>query len=128
MLNQGGVTMESKLGEMELRFAEMIWNLAPVESGELVRRCADAFDWKKSTTYTMLRRLCERGLFENNGGTVEIRKTKAEYLSMQTERFVKDTFDGSLPKFLAAFASNRTLEEQEIAALQKMIDDYRGGK
>ncbi len=120
--------MENKLGEMELRFAEMIWDIAPVESGELVRRCAEVFDWKKSTTYTMLRRLCERGLFENNGGTVTVRKTKTEYLSMQTEVFVNETFDGSLPKFLAAFASNRTLDQQEIDALQKMIDDYRGGK
>ena len=119
---------ENKLGEMELRFAEMIWEIAPVESGELVRRCAAAFDWKKSTTYTMLRRLCERGLFENNGGTVEVRKTKNEYLSMQTEVFVNETFHGSLPKFLAAFASNRTLDEQELAALQKMIDEFRGGK
>lgn len=117
--------METKLGDMELRFAEMIWEIAPVESGELVRRCADAFDWKKSTTYTMLRRLCERGLFENNGGTVEVRKTKEEYLSMQTNMFVKETFDGSLPKFLAAFASNRALDAEEIAALQKMIDDYK---
>ena len=120
--------IENKLGEMELQFAEMIWDTAPVESGELVRRCADAFDWKKSTTYTMLRRLCERGLFENNGGTVEVRKTREEYLSMQTELFVNETLAGSLPKFLAAFASSRALEEQEIAALQKMIDDYKKGE
>ena len=119
---------ENKLGEMELRFAEMIWAIAPVESGELVRRCAAAFEWKKSTTYTMLRRLCERGLFENCGGTVEVRKTKEEYLSMQSEVFVDEIFHGSLPKFLAAFASNRILDDQEIDALQKMIDDYRGGK
>lgn len=117
--------MENKLGEMELRFSEMIWDLAPVESGELVRRCAEAFDWKKSTTYTMLRRLCERGLFVNNGGTVEVRKTKEAYLSMQTEVFVDETFNGSLPKFLAAFASNRALKTEELDALQKMIDDYR---
>ena len=120
--------IENKLGEMELRFADMIWEIAPVESGELVRRCADAFDWKKSTTYTMLRRLCERGLFENCGGTVVVRKTKNEYLSAQTEVFVKETFDGSLPRFLAAFASNHALEADEIAALQKMIDDYRKEK
>ena len=120
--------IENKLGEMELRFAEMIWDTAPVESGELVQRCARAFDWKKSTTYTMLRRLCERGLFENNGGTVKVRKTKEEYLSMQTELFVNETFAGSLPKFLAAFASSRALDEQEIAALQKMIDDYKKGE
>lgn len=117
--------MEHKLGEMELRFAEMIWDLAPVESGELVRRCAEAFDWKKSTTYTMLRRLCERGLFENRGGTVEVLKTEEDYLSMQTEVFVDETFAGSLPKFLAAFASNRALDGETIAALQKMIDDYK---
>ena len=120
--------IENKLGEMELRFADMIWGLAPVESGELVRRCAEAFDWKKSTTYTMLRRLCERGLFENRGGTVVVQKTKDDYLSMQTEVFVNETFDGSLPRFLTAFASNHTLKADEIAVLQKMIDDYRKEK
>ena len=116
---------DTKLGEMELRFAEMIWEHAPVESGMLVRMCAEAFDWKKSTTYTMLRRLCERGLFVNREGVVEVLATKEEYLSRQSAAFVRETFGGSLPRFLAAFSSHNTLRGEEIAALQKLIDDYK---
>jgi len=119
------VVRDTKLGEMELRFAQMIWEHAPVESGMLVRMCASAFDWKKSTTYTMLRRLCERGLFINREGVVEVLATKEEYLSQQSSAFVRETFGGSLPHFLAAFSSHNPLKQDEIAALQKLIDDYK---
>ena len=79
---------EHALGAMELRFAELIWAHAPVASGELVRLCAATLGWKKSTTYTMLRRLCQRGLFQNDGGTVSARMSEAEFRAMQCERFV----------------------------------------
>lgn len=85
---------EHTLGAMELRFAELIWAHAPITSGELVRLCAAAFGWKKSTTYTMLRRLCQRGLFQNDGGTVSACMSEAEFRAMQCERFVSDAFDG----------------------------------
>lgn len=85
---------EHALGERELRFAELIWAHEPVASGELVRLAERALNWKKSTTYTMLRRLCERGLFENDGGTVRARMSEAQLRAAQSERFVEDAFGG----------------------------------
>ena len=114
-----------QLGEMERRFAELIWEHAPIASGELVRLCAEAFAWKKSTTYTMLHRLCERGIFENPDGTVRTVLTKEAWLSLQSEAFVEETFSGSLPRFLSAFASRKPLDENEVAALEQMIEAYR---
>ena len=115
-----------RLGAMETRFAELIWQHAPVASGELVKLCQDAFGWKKSTTYTMLRRLCERGLFQNEGGTVSALMTPEAVSAVQSEAFVDETFGGSLPKFVAAFASRKKLSDKEIAALQALIDENRG--
>ena len=114
-----------QLGEMEQRFAELIWANAPVASGELVRLCAEAFDWKKSTTYTMLHRLCDRGIFVNDGGTVSVVLTREAWLSLQSEAFVEETFSGSLPRCLSAFASRKALNEDEVAALEQMIAAYR---
>ncbi len=115
-----------RLGAMETRFAELIWQHAPVASGELVKLCQDAFGWKKSTTYTMLRRLCERGLFQNEGGTVSALLTPEAFSAAQSAAFVDETFGGSLPKFVAAFAARRKLDDREIAALQALIDENRG--
>lgn len=109
------------LGKMELRFAALIWAHAPVASGELVRLCAAELGWKKSTTYTMLRRLCQRGLFQNDGGTVRARISEAEFRALQSERFVEDTFEGSLPRFVAAFASRKPLTAQEVEELKRLI-------
>lgn len=114
-----------QLGEMEQRFAQLIWENAPIASGELVRLCEKAFSWKKSTTYTMLHRLCERGIFENCDSTVRTVLTKDAWLSLQSEAFVEETFSGSLPRFLSAFASQKALDEEEIAALEQLIDAYR---
>ena len=111
-----------KLGEMELRFARLIWERAPVPSGELVALCRDAFGWKKSTTYTMLRRLCDRGIFQNQGGTVTSLLSRADFYAMKSERFVEETFDGSLPAFLTAFTRRKKLSDREIAQLQALID------
>ena len=116
-----------KLGQMEARFAEMIWDRAPVASGELVKQCEQAFGWKKSTTYTMLKRLCQRGLFENSGGQVRIMVSQADYAALQSEQFVEETFAGSLPRFLAAFTRHKKLSAEEIGELQKLIDDYQEG-
>lgn len=113
---------EHALGERELRFAELIWAHEPVASGELVRLAERALNWKKSTTYTMLRRLCERGLFENDGGTVRARMSEAQLRAAQSERFVEDAFGGSLPRFVVAFASRRPLSGAEIAELRQLID------
>ena len=118
---------EYKLGQMEAKFAEMIWQSAPVASGELVKQCAQVFGGKKSTTSTMLKRLCQRGLFENSGGEVRVLITRADHEAMQSAQFVEETFDGSLPRFLAAFTRRKQLSAEEIDELQKLIDDYQEG-
>ncbi len=118
--------VEYKLGAMETRFAELIWDNEPVSSGELVKLCEGELDWKKSTTYTMLRRLCERGIFQNNNGTVAALMSRQEFNALQSEKFVEETFAGSLPKFLAAFTLRKKLSDKEIEELQRLIDEKRG--
>ena len=113
------------LGPVESRFAELIWANAPVGSGELVRLCEKELGWKKSTTYTMLRRLCQRGIFKNENSTVTAVLSRADFDARQSEEFVEEKFDGSLPRFLAAFTSRKKLSDAEIDALQKLIDESR---
>ena len=115
------------LGEAERRFAELIWANAPLPSTALVKLAEDALGWKKSTTYTVLKRLCDKGLFQNDGGTVQVRMTKEAFDSAQSEQFVEETFSGSLPAFLAAFTAKKKLTRREVEALQKLIDDYEEG-
>ena len=111
-----------KLGEVESRFADIVWENAPLRSRELVERCEEALNWKKSTTYTVLKKLCVRGFFENVKGTVQVVTTKAEYEAMQSEQFVEENFHGSLPAFVAAFTARKSLSKKEIDEIQKMID------
>lgn len=113
-----------KLGEMEQKFADLIWEHAPIASGELTKLCETAFGWKRTTTYTMLKRLCLRGLFANEKGTVEVRMSREEFLAAQGEQFLEEHFDGSLPKFLAAFSRKKKLDSREIAELKKLIETY----
>lgn len=116
---------DMRLGVVETRFADLIWENEPISSGELVKLCEQALNWKKSTTYTVLRRLCERGIFSNDKGTVTSLISKDELNAMQSEKFVEDTFDGSLPRFLAAFSTRKKLSDSEISELQKFIDKMR---
>ena len=116
-----------KLGEMEQKFAEMIWEHEPAPSGELVRLCEEKFRWKKSTTYTMLKRLCNRKIFENREGTVRALMSKEDVQAIQGEEFLKETFDGSLPQFLAAFTRRNKLSEEEIRELESLIEGYKEG-
>lgn len=113
-----------KLGEMEQKFAELIWEKAPIASGELTKLCEKAFSWKRTTTYTMLKRLCDRHIFTNDKGTVRVLITKEEFQSAQGELFINEHFGGSLPRFLTAFSRRKKLSEREIAELKKLIDDY----
>lgn len=117
---------EYRLGEIEMRFADIIWQNEPLTSGELVKLCGKELDWKKSTTYTILHRVCDRELFQNEGGIVTSLVSKEEFLARQSEKFVEDAFHGSLPKFLAAFTKRKKLSEKEIEELQKIIDENRG--
>lgn len=111
-----------KLGAVESRFADIIWANQPVSSRQLVELAQAELNWKKSTTYTILKRLCERGLFINEGGTVRALLTRDEFYAAQSEKFVEESFSGSLPAFLAAFSSRKKLSTQEIEDLQKVID------
>ena len=117
---------EYKLGEIETRFAELIWANAPVPSGELVKLAEKELGWKKSTTYTVLRRLCEKGIFVNANGAVVQLVQKAELYAAQSEEFVQENFAGSLPAFLTAFTSRKKLTEEEIAAIVRIIEGNRG--
>jgi len=117
---------EYKLGEIETRFADLIWMNEPLTSGELVKFAERELGWKKSTTYTILRRLCDRGLFRNLDGMVTSLISKQEFFAVQSERFVEETFSGSLPQFLTAFATRKKLSEKEIEEIQRFIDANRG--
>ena len=116
---------EMELGAVQAEFAELIWEREPIGSGELVKLCNEKFDWKKSTTYTVLKKLCEKGLFKNEDGIVTSVLSREEYYSRRSGQFVKETFHGSLPAFIAAFASGNKLTEREVDEIQNMIDQFR---
>ncbi len=116
-----------KLGEMEEKFAELIWEHSPIGSGELTKICETAFGWKRTTTYTMLKRLCQRNIFANDHGTVKVLMSKEEFEAAKGEAFVQENFDGSLPKFLAAFSRRKKLSSREVEELKKLIESYEEG-
>ena len=116
-----------RLGIVESRFADIIWNYEPLPSRELVALCQKELNWKKPTTYIVLRKLCERGIFQNVDGIVSSRISRRDFYAAQSEKFVKDTFDGSLPAFFAAFTSRKSITPEEIAELRRMIDSFEEG-
>ena len=113
-----------RLGVVEGRFADIIWKNEPLSSGELVKLCEEQLNWKKSTTYTVLKKLCERGIFINENGTVKALISRERYKSLQSTQVVDEDFGGSLPGFVAAFTANRRLSEAEVRKLRQMIDSY----
>ena len=117
---------EMKLGAVESRFADMIWQNEPIASSALAKLAETELSWKKSTSYTILKRLCERGLFQNVNGVVSSLLSREEFYALQSEKFVEETFDGSLPAFVAAFGSRKKLSESEIEELKRLIDGMRG--
>ena len=117
---------ELRMGAIESRFADIIWQNEPITSPELVKLAAQELSWKKSTTYTVLKRLCERGIFQNNDGTVTSLISKQDFYAVQSEKFVEETFSGSLPAFLAAFTTRKKLSDAEINELQELINQSRG--
>ena len=118
--------VEVKLGEVEARFADIIWQNEPLHSRVLAELAENELSWKKSTTYTILKRLCERGIFQNNSGMVTSLISKEEFHALQSEKFVDETFAGSLPAFLAAFGSRKKLTDAEIRELTEVIEAMRG--
>lgn len=115
------------MGVIESKFADIIWENEPISSAELAKISEERFNWKKSTAYTVLKRLCGKGIFKNDNGSVTSLISKQEFRSMQSEKFVEESFSGSLPAFLTAFTSRKKLTPEEIAHLKKMIDSYEEG-
>ena len=115
----------TKLGPVEGRFADLIWKNAPVTTAQLVALARDALEWKRTTTYTVLKRLCDRGLFLLENGTVTAQISREEFYAQQSREYVDASFDGSLPAFLAAFSRSRKLKPEEIESLQRLIDESR---
>lgn len=116
------------LTDCERKFADLIWNHEPVNSGELVKLCTSQFGWKKSTTYTFLKKLCNQLLFKNVDATVTSLVSKEDYTRVQSEQFVETNFGGSLPQFLAAFAPRKKYSKTEFEEIMKIITDYREEK
>ena len=121
----GGYIMNDyQMGAIESKFADIIWENEPVSSTELSKISEEVLKWKKSTTYTVLKRLCEKGIFQNNKGTVTSLISKQEFYSVQSEKFVEENFDGSLPAFLTAFTARKNLTPEEVAHLRRIVAEY----
>lgn len=115
-----------KLGVVETHFAELVWQHEPLSSGDLVKLCREALNWKKSTTYTVLKKLCEKGIFQNENSLVTSLISREDYMSGQSRQFVEESFEGSLPAFLSAFSAGRKLTEKEVQEIQVMLDQWKG--
>ena len=115
-----------KLGIVETRFAEIIWKHEPIASRELSEICNRELNWKRPTTYNVLRKLCEKGIFQNVDGIVSSVLSREEYFGMQGEEFVEEAFQGSLPAFVAAFTSRKQLSDTEINELISIIQGKKG--
>lgn len=116
---------EYRLAEAEARFADLIWDREPISSGQLVKLCEQEFSWKSTTTYTVLRRLCDRGIFQNKNSMVTSRIGREEFKQKKSLQFVEESFGGSLPKFLAAFMGAKKLSRKQVDEIQKLIDSYQ---
>ena len=116
---------EMRLGVIESRFADIVWERAPLSTAELIKICAAEFDWKRTTTYTVLKRLSERGIFKNDNVIVTVLISKDEFYSRQSEKVVNESFGGSLPAFIAAFTSRQNLSESEIEQIRSIIDKMK---
>lgn len=119
---------EKKLGLVEARFADIVWMNAPLGTRELVTLCEQELSWKRTTTYTVLKKLCERGIFQMDNGMVSVLLSREEFYAIQSEQFVENTFAGSLPAFIAAFTSRKKLSEKELEEIRRMIDAYGEGE
>ena len=114
-----------KMGTAEARFADIIWEKEPITSGELAQIGLKEFNWKRTTSHTVLNRLCDRGLFKKENGVVTSLISREEYHARHSEAYVEETFGGSLPAFLAAFGTRKQLSDAEVDELKKLIDGMR---
>lgn len=119
---------EMRFGAVEGHFAEIVWDHAPLTTRELVDLCAKELNWKRTTTYTVLKKLCLRGIFSLDDGLVTVKITKDRFRTLQSEQFVDRNFSGSLPAFIAAFSAGKPLSREELAQLRQLLDTYEGSK
>ena len=115
-----------KLGMVESRFAEIVWTHEPLTTSELIKICAQQLQWKRTTTYTVLKKLSEKGIFKTENSVVTSVISRQEFNAMQSEQFVEENFKGSLPAFLAAFTARRKLSDKEIDEMKELIEQMRG--
>ena len=116
---------EMRMGTAEAKFADIIWENEPISSGDLAKLGNKEFEWKKTTSFTVLKRLCERGLFQNQNGTVTSLVSREEFYARHSDQDVEETFGGSLPAFLTAFGRKNKLSDKEIDEIQMIIDSMR---
>ncbi len=114
-----------KLAETEARFADIIWEHEPVASMQLVKLCEERLSWKKSTTFTVLKKLCDRGIFQNVKAVVSARISREEFYAGKSREFVDEAFGGSLPKFLTAFIGKSRLSSKQVEEMKSLIESYR---
>ncbi|MCM1184065.1 MAG: BlaI/MecI/CopY family transcriptional regulator [Roseburia sp.] len=114
----------AKLCDSDYRFMCIVWAYAPIGSGELVKLCAEQLGWKKSTTYTVIRKLSEKGYIENRDAMVAALIPKERVQAEETEYFVERTFGGSLPSFVAAFLSGKRISKEETEILKRLLDAH----
>jgi len=112
------------MGMVESSFADLVWESEPLTTSELVEKCREKFNWKRTTTYTVLKRLCEGGVFKMENSVVSSLVSRESFYSAKSESFVEESFNGSLPAFIAAFTKRKKLSKDEIAEIRRMIDEY----
>ena len=115
---------EIKLGMVESRFADIIWEHAPLTTRELTALCQEELNWKRTTTYTVLKKLCDRGIFSTKDGMITVILSRDEFFAIQSEQFVRENFQGSLPAFIAAFTARRAPTAKELSEIKEMIALY----
>ncbi len=115
---------DMKLGLVESHFADIVWKNEPIHSRKLTEICEKELNWKRTTTYTVLKKLCNRGIFQNQDGIVSSLISKDEFHAIQSEKFVEENFEGSFPAFFNAFSTRKKLTSEEIAQIRQMIDSF----
>ena len=119
------IITDIELGAIQERFADIVWAHEPIASGELAKICEKELNWKRPTTYTVLRKLCEKGLLQNEKGIVHALISRDAFYALKSEQIVADSYQGSLPAFVAAFISRKDLTAQEADEIQRMIDAFK---
>ncbi len=117
--------IDIELGAVQERFADIVWANEPIGSGDLVKLCEKELHWKKPTTYTVLRKLCEKGLLQNENGVVSSRISREEFYSAKSEQIIEESYRGSLPAFIAAFMSRKEISAKEAEEIRQLIEAFR---